>query len=127
MNRKKIIIGSRGSILAIRQSEIIKKLLEDKFPDLNVEIKTIKTSGDVNLTVSLQSTSLKNMFVKEIEQELLESKIDLAVHSMKDMPLKMPIGLALGAIPKRADRRDVIITRNEKKNYLSEKRGYNRY
>lgn len=113
--RDKLIIGSRGSILALKQAELIKKKLEKNNGDFNIEIKVIKTSGDMNLTVSLQSTSLKDMFVKEIEQELLDGKIDLAVHSMKDMPIKMPEGLILAGVIDRADKRDVLLSRNNEK------------
>ncbi len=110
--RKKIIIGTRGSILALTQTNIIINKLKKIFPEYSYVLRDIKTSGDLNKKASLLDESLKNMFVKEIEAELLESKIDIAVHSMKDMPVEMPEGLCVGAIPKREDCRDVLISRN---------------
>ncbi len=112
MDRKKIIIGTRGSILALSQSKIIINKLKATFPEYKYKIKKIKTSGDINKNISLSDESVKSTFVKEIELELLEGKIDIAVHSMKDMPLDMPEGLCIGAIPKREDFRDVLISRN---------------
>jgi len=112
---KKIILGTRGSILALKQTEIVLNKLKKFFPELVFETKIIKTSGDINQNISLNEESVKNMFVKEIEEELLSSKIDLAVHSFKDMPNINPRGLKIGAIPDRADNRDVMITRNNEK------------
>ena len=83
--KKKIVIGSRGSILAMAQSEMIKKMLENNFPELEFEIKKIVTSGDTDLVSNWNNSdkSLKSFFTKEIEVELLNGTIDLAVHSMK--------------------------------------------
>lgn len=110
--RKKIIVGTRGSILALAQANIVTNKLKEFFPEYSYVLKTIRTSGDLNKKESLLDESLKNMFVKEIELELQEGKIDIAVHSMKDMPVEMPEGLCIGAIPKREDCRDVLISRS---------------
>lgn len=112
MDRKKIIVGSRGSILALSQAKIIINKLKKLFPDYLYKLKSITTSGDINKNTSLLDESIKNSFVKEIELELLDNKIDIAVHSMKDMPIFMPEGLCIGAIPKREDFRDVLISRD---------------
>ena len=115
--KKKIIIGSRGSILALAQSEMIKRMLEKNFPELEFEIKKIVTSGDKDLVSNWNNSdkSLKSFFTKEIEIELLNGTIDLAVHSMKDMPIISPEGLICGAVPDREDPRDVLISKDGKK------------
>lgn len=117
MLKKKIIIGSRGSILALAQSELIKSKLEKNFPDLEFEIKVIVTKGDKDLVSNWNNStkSLKSFFTKEIEVELLNGDIDIAVHSMKDMPILNPKGLICGAVPDREDVRDVFISKNGKK------------
>ncbi|AVQ18045.1 MAG: hydroxymethylbilane synthase [Fusobacterium mortiferum] len=114
--KKKIVIGSRGSILALAQSEIVKQQLEKNFPEYEFEIKKIVTSGDKDLVSNWNNSdkSLKSFFTKEIEVELLNETIDLAVHSMKDMPSISPEGLICGAIPDREDQRDVLISKNGK-------------
>ena len=114
--RKKIIIGSRGSLLALAQSEMIKKRLENNFPEIEFEIKKIVTSGDKDLVSNWNNSksSLKSFFTKEIEIELLDGTIDLAVHSMKDMPIVSPEGLICGAVPDREDQRDVLISKSGK-------------
>lgn len=110
--KKNIIIGTRGSILALAQSETMKEKLIEKFPELNVEIKVIVTSGDTDQKSNWNNSgeSLKSFFTKEIEEELLDGRIDIAVHSMKDMPIVSPEGLICGAIPDREDNRDALIT-----------------
>lgn len=114
--RKKIIIGSRGSLLALAQSEMIKNRLEKLFPQYQFEIKKIVTSGDTDLVSNWNNSnaSLKSFFTKEIEVELLNKTIDLAVHSMKDMPIVSPSGLICGAIPDREDPRDVLVSKSGK-------------
>ena len=114
--KKKIVIGTRGSILAMAQSEMIKKMLENNFPELEFEIKKIVTSGDTDLVSNWNNSdkSLKSFFTKEIEVELLNGTIDLAVHSMKDMPVVSPEGLICGAVPDREDSRDVLISKSGK-------------
>lgn len=113
---KKIVIGSRGSVLALAQSEMIKKKLEENFPNEKFEIKVIVTSGDKDLVSNWNNSdkSLKSFFTKEIEMELLNGDIDLAVHSMKDMPIISPNGLICGAVPEREDNRDVLVSRDGK-------------
>lgn len=114
--KKNIIIGSRGSILALAQAEEVKEKLSLVYPEYNFEIKTITTSGDKDLKSNWENSdkSLKSFFTKEIEQELLEGTIDIAVHSMKDMPSVSPEGLICGAIPKREDARDVLVSKGSK-------------
>lgn len=114
--KKNIIIGSRGSILALAQAEEVKKNLSSYYPAYNFEIKTITTSGDKDLKSNWENSdkSLKSFFTKEIEQELLEGTIDIAVHSMKDMPSVSPEGLICAAIPKREDARDVLVSKGKK-------------
>lgn len=112
--KKHVVIGSRGSILALAQANLVKNLLEANYLDLTFEIKEIVTSGDKDLKSNWENSnaSLKSFFTKEIEQELLDGQIDIAVHSMKDMPAVSPKGLICGAIPDREDARDVLISKN---------------
>lgn len=112
--KKHVVIGSRGSILALAQANLVKSSLEANYPDLTFEIKEIVTSGDKDLKSNWENSnaSLKSFFTKEIEQELLNGQIDIAVHSMKDMPAVSPKGLICGAIPDREDARDVLISKN---------------
>ena len=114
--KKLFKIGTRGSILALAQTKIVKELIKEKFPELELEIKEIITTGDKDLRTNWgdKNISLKNFFTKEIEKELLEGEIDFAVHSMKDMPILNPKGLILGGVPKRADNRDVFISKTGK-------------
>ena len=113
--KKHVVIGSRGSILALAQANLVKNSLEANYPDLTFEIKEIVTSGDKDLKSNWENSnaSLKSFFTKEIEQELLDGQIDIAVHSMKDMPAVSPKGLICGAIPDREDARDVLITKGD--------------
>ena len=113
--KRHVVIGSRGSILALAQANLVKNSLEANYPDLTFEIKEIVTSGDKDLKSNWENSnaSLKSFFTKEIEQELLEGQIDIAVHSMKDMPAVSPKGLICGAIPDREDARDVLITKGD--------------
>ena len=107
-----IVIGTRGSQLALWQANWVKDAIRSCQPDLTVELTVIKTKGDKILDVPLAKVGGKGLFVKEIEEALLEGRIDLAVHSMKDMPADIPDGLCIGAIPQREEPRDVLITRN---------------
>jgi hydroxymethylbilane synthase len=84
----------------------------DLHPGLHVTLVKIKTTGDKILDVPLAQVGGKGLFVKEIETALLENKVDLAVHSMKDMPAEIPSGLCIGVVPEREDCRDVLISRN---------------
>ncbi len=103
-------IGARGSLLSVTQTEWVAEQLRAR--GLHVEVHKIKTTGDKIQDVPLAKIGGKGLFVKEIEDALLSGAIDLAVHSMKDMPTKIPDGLHIGAIPKREDPRDALITRN---------------
>ena len=104
-------IGARGSLLSITQTTWVAEKLRAR--GIHVEIQKIKTTGDKILDVPLAKIGGKGLFVKEIEEALLSGTIDLAVHSMKDMPTKIPEGLHIGAIPKREDPRDALITRDK--------------
>lgn len=107
-----IKIGTRGSELAIRQAEIVKQKLQEKFLDIEIQIITIKTAGDKILNKTLDKIGGKGVFVKEIEFALLDKKIDIAVHSMKDMPIEFPEGLMLGAVTERENPMDVLISKS---------------
>lgn len=119
---KKIIVGSRGSLLALKQTEIVITELKRFSPEKEFIIKKIKTKGDKILNSPLskivaQPGGTKGLFTKEIEEALLRKEIDLAVHSMKDLPTDIPEGLTIGAIPKREKIDDVLITKGGKKFY----------
>jgi hydroxymethylbilane synthase len=107
-SREKLTIGTRGSKLALWQSNYIKGRLEE-ITGLPVELKTIKTTGDKILDVPLAKVGGKGLFTKEIEVELLAGTVDLAVHSMKDVPTELPEGCIMAATPERVDPRDVIV------------------
>ncbi|MBT8332353.1 MAG: hydroxymethylbilane synthase [Deltaproteobacteria bacterium] len=111
MNRP-IRIGTRGSKLALWQANWTKSFLQTKFPSTPIELTIIKTQGDKILDVPLAKVGGKGLFVKEIEQALLAERIDIAVHSMKDMPADIPEGLCIGAIPERENPFDVFISRS---------------
>lgn len=104
-----LIIGTRGSQLALWQAEFVKRQLEDLFPELEIHLRTIKTTGDTIQDRSLVGLG-KGVFTKEIENALLTGDIDLAVHSLKDLPTELPSGLCIAAILEREDPRDVLIT-----------------
>jgi len=110
MKRRRIVIGTRGSKLALRQSLMVKEALENLWEGLEVELSIIKTTGDKITDVPLAKVGGKGLFVKEIEDALLAGSVDLAVHSMKDVPAELPSGLIIGAIPKREDPRDVLVS-----------------
>jgi hydroxymethylbilane synthase len=110
-----LIIGSRGSALALAQTGWVRERILDRFPDADVTVKIIKTSADKDQTTSLRSGSGIGVFVKEIEQALLSKEIDLAVHSMKDLPTQIPEELKIAAVPEREDARDVLISKDSKK------------
>ncbi len=106
---RKIIIGSRESILAVVQSEMVKKAIEDSHEDIEVEIYTMKTTGDKILDRTLDKIGGKGLFVKELDKALLDRKTDISVHSLKDMPMEVPKELPLLAFSKREDPRDVLV------------------
>jgi hydroxymethylbilane synthase len=105
-------IGTRGSQLALFQANWVKDRLSEVHPDLDVRLIKIKTTGDKIQDVPLAKIGGKGLFVKEIEESLLQKKIDLAVHSIKDVPTEFPQGLHLSVIAKREDPRDVFISRD---------------
>ncbi|GIN38672.1 MULTISPECIES: hydroxymethylbilane synthase [Heyndrickxia] len=108
---RKIIIGSRRSKLAITQTNWVADQLKKLGVPFEFEVKEIVTKGDRILDVTLSKVGGKGLFVKEIEQALLNKEIDMAVHSMKDMPAVLPQGLTIGCIPHREDHRDVLISK----------------
>lgn len=108
---KKLRIGSRGSKLALWQAQNIQKLLR-AVSNVDSEIVIVKTSGDAMPNAPIATVGTKGVFIKELEDELLDGRIDVAVHSMKDVPTELPGGLAIVATPKRADPRDCLLSRN---------------
>jgi hydroxymethylbilane synthase len=108
---RELVIGTRGSKLALWQAEWVHARLRELEPGLSVSLKRIKTTGDKILDTPLATIGGKGLFIKEIEDALLRGEIDLAVHSMKDVPTHVPEGLEILAIPERDDPRDVLISR----------------
>ena len=111
--KNKIIIGSRKSELAMWQAEFVKKELLKHNKNLSVEIKKISTKGDKILDVALSKIGDKALFTKELENELLKGNIDIAVHSLKDLPTELPKGLELTAVTKRHAVEDVLVARKK--------------
>jgi len=111
--KKKVRIGTRKSKLALWQANFVKEAIERRY-GIEVELVKITTTGDKILDSPLAKIGGKGLFVKEIEEALLREDIDLAVHSLKDMPVVLPKGLKIGAITKREDPYDVFISRNGK-------------
>jgi hydroxymethylbilane synthase len=105
---RSIRIGTRGSTLALAQANWLKAEIERHWPDSHVSLQIIKTSGDQFVDAALQAIGGKGVFTKEIEEALLAGEIDLAVHSMKDLPTELAPGLAILAVPEREDPRDVL-------------------
>lgn len=107
----KIIVGTRGSKLALTQTNMVIDSMKNAYPDIECELKIIKTKGDIVKDLPIDKIGGKEIFTKEIEKELLDGSIDMAVHSMKDMPGELPEGLKLSFSPEREDYRDVLILR----------------
>src|ERR1700675_4220219 len=103
-------LGTRGSALALWQANWTKTELETRWPGLRVELVPIKTTGDQILDVPLAKIGGKGLFTKEIDEALLDSRIDIAVHSLKDVPFEVPAGIAIGAVPEREDPRDAFLS-----------------
>ena len=110
----KLKLGTRGSALALWQANWTKRELEERWHGLSVELVPIKTTGDKILDVPLAKIGGKGLFTKEIDEALLDGRIDLAVHSLKDVPFELPGGIDFGAIPEREDARDAFISNGPK-------------
>ena len=108
--RKEIKIGTRASLLAVTQSTMIKELIEGQHPGTSVELVKIMTKGDKILDVPLAKVGGKGLFVKELEDALLDGRADPAVHSMKDVPTDLPGGLHLGVVTERENPRDAFVS-----------------
>jgi hydroxymethylbilane synthase len=121
--KKKIIIGSRGSELALWQAHYVKSELEKKNRNIRIEIRVIKTKGDKILDVALSKIGDRSLFTKELEVELLNNRIDLAVHSLKDLQTQIPNGLKLAAVTKREKVEDVLIARMKGTSIINLKEG----
>lgn len=104
------IIGTRGSKLALTQTNWVIQELQKHYPDYKFEIYIVKTQGDIQSNVPLEEIGGKGVFVKDIQAALLDGKIDLAVHSMKDVPARLPEGLIIGAVPIRENPQDVLLS-----------------
>jgi len=106
---RKIRIGSRESKLAVVQSEMVMDLIRQAHPEIELELITMKTTGDIILDRTLDKVGGKGLFVKELDQALRDGRIDIAVHSLKDMPMEAPEDLPLLAFSKREDPRDALV------------------
>src|SRR5216117_3634708 len=114
MNVRTLRLGTRGSALALWQANWTKSQLEQRWPEFAVELVPIKTTGDKILDVPLAKIGGKGLFTKEIDEALLDGRIDLAVHSMKDVPFQLPEGIDFAAVPEREDPRDAFISNGPK-------------
>lgn len=108
---KKLVVGTRGSALALRQTALVVDALRALHPQFEIEIRTIKTKGDKLLDAPPAGIGDKGFFVKELETALLHEEIRLAVHSTKDLPTELPDGLCIAAVPERADPCDALVSR----------------
>lgn len=113
MNKKKIVVGSRDSKLAVAQTQIIMNEIKKEHPDIDLELVTIKTTGDKILNMTLDKIGGKGLFVKELDKALMDGKIDIAVHSLKDMPMEENKDIPIVAMYKRGDPRDVLVLSEE--------------
>ena len=107
--KKKLVIGSRASRLARIQTQLVARRLKETFPELELEIRTMETTGDRRQDLSLDSLGGKGVFIKELDLALLQGEIDLAVHSLKDMPMEVTPGLGLAVFSQREDPRDALV------------------
>jgi len=110
VSKKTIVLGSRGSMLALWQTNYVKALLEATVPDFEYRVEIVHTKGDKILDVALSKFGDKGLFTKELEKGLLDGSLDLCVHSMKDMPTVLPEGLAILGVPERACPNDVLVS-----------------
>lgn len=111
MMRTPFIIGTRGSNLALYQTELVRREIQKHFPEIRLEVRILKTLGDRRPELNLLTNQGKGIFCGEIEAALLNQEIDLAVHSVKDLPGDLPPGLILAAFLKREDPREVLVSR----------------
>lgn len=123
MSTRTLRIGTRASALALWQANWVKSELEKKYPDLQVTLTKIKTQGDKILDVPLAMVGGKGLFVKEIQEAMLRNEIDIAVHSMKDVPTFFPEGTGLRCITEREDPRDIIILKKGTKSFMDIRQG----
>jgi len=110
----RLVVGTRGSLLAVTQTNWVVARLREFHPDVEVEIERITTRGDRHPDAPLPEVGQKGIFTKELEDALLERRIDLAVHSAKDLPQEMPAGLAILCVPPREDPRDALVSRGNR-------------
>lgn len=123
MSEKTIILGTRGSALALAQSNMVAAQCRAAIPELTFELQIIKTTGDKLQTASMAQGDLpKGLFTKELEVALADGRVDLCVHSLKDLPTELPPGLKLGAVGERVDVRDVLIYRDAA--HFNDSRGF---
>ncbi len=114
MGKRSIIVGSRGSKLALLQTELVVQQLRESYHDLEFHVKRIKTSGDRDRTSSLAEIGEQGIFIKELEEALLSGEIDMAVHSLKDMPTELSSEFKLAAVGMRIDARDAFLSKSGK-------------
>ena len=107
---REIIIGTRSSNLALWQANFVKEEIEKKYSDIKVGLKTMKTKGDKILDAPLSKIGGKGLFTKELEEAILNKEVDIAVHSLKDMPVALPKGLEIAAVTKRQDAGDAFVS-----------------
>ncbi|MDA3952386.1 MAG: hydroxymethylbilane synthase [Bacteroidales bacterium] len=115
MKKQNIKIGTRGSQLALYQAYRTRNELSAAFPEYNIEIEIIKTKGDKILDVALSKIGDKGLFTKELETALIDGRVDMAVHSLKDLPTNLPEKLCLGGVLERGEFRDALVSKNGKK------------
>ncbi len=118
--KNRISIGTRGSKLALWQAEWVKSEIQHLHSEIEISLIKIKTTGDMILDVPLAKIGGKGLFVKEIEEAILRHKVDMAVHSMKDVPTELPEGLHLAAICRREDPRDALISKVQSSEFKAE-------
>ncbi|MBI1870377.1 MAG: hydroxymethylbilane synthase [Chlamydiae bacterium] len=106
------VIASRGSKLALWQARFVQEQISEIFPDFEIKIKIIKTLGDTQRSQKLWEMGGKGVFTKELEEALLSKEADFAVHSLKDLPTQLPLGLCLGAVPVRESPQDVLVSKD---------------
>ncbi len=113
--RQRLLIGTRGSSLALAQTNEVVEKLKKTAPNVRYEIAPIKTQGDKMHDIGTSAVEGKNLFTKEIEDALIESRVDVAIHSMKDLTTELPPGLVIAAVPERLNPRDVLVSRRKEK------------